>query len=93
MNYNKDFNIPIGDRKDMTRLSNQMVSDLFINSKKGKRKSIFRNNYCIVHSDLLFFLNQYYTDIYLKLIQSGRNSVKTQNSKSTEIDWCHTIAL
>lgn len=32
MNYNKDFNIPIGDRKDMTRLSNQMVSDLFINS-------------------------------------------------------------
>lgn len=33
INYNKDFNIPIGDCKDMTRLSNQIVvSDLFINS-------------------------------------------------------------
>lgn len=37
----------------MTRLSNQIVSDLSINSQKGKQ--IFRFNHCIVHSDLFFF--------------------------------------
>lgn len=55
INYNKDFNIPIGDCKDMTRLSNQIVSDLFINSQKGIRKSIFLFKHCIVHSDWYFF--------------------------------------
>lgn len=39
----------------MTRLSNQIVSDLSINSQKGKQKSIFRFNHCKVHSDLFFF--------------------------------------
>lgn len=55
INYNKDFNIPIGDCKDMTRLSNQIVSELFINSQKGIRKSIFRFNHFIVHSNWYFF--------------------------------------
>lgn len=65
INYNKDFNIPKGDCKDMTRLSNQIVSDLFIDSQKGIRKSVFRFNNCIVRSDLLFFSKINITRTYI----------------------------